>query len=311
LFVGSRSLPGQYPLSPPSRLLVNAKGRFRDETPDPIRQAGMVTDAVWSDVDGDGWEDLILTTDWGPVRLFANVRGVLVEKTTEAGLADRLGWWNALAAGVLYYGDFDGSGQQHIVEARREGGTWYPRRDRAALSNAMPAVTAGFKSFDEFGRATLAEIFTQDRLDQAKRFEVNTVQSGVLINEGQFRFRFEPLPALAQVAPSHGADVGDLNGDKHADIVLAQNHYSSQSVTGHMDGGVSLLLLGTGKGKFEPLWPNRSGIVVPGDARKVRMIDLDDDGRSDLVFAVRNGLWRAFRNRSTAAPPITASQSKP
>jgi hypothetical protein len=327
LFVGNRSLPGQYPLPPPSRLLVNDKGRFRDETPDPIRQAGMVTDAVWSDVDGDGWDDLLLTTDWGPVRLFANERGVLVEKTTQAGLADQLGWWNAVAAGdldedgdddfvvtnfglntpyrassedpaVLYYGDFDGSGQQHIVEAKRESGTWYPRRDRAALSNAMPALTAGFKSFDEFGRATLAEIFTQERLDQAKRFEVNTLQSGVLFNEGQFKFRFDPLPPLAQIAPSHGADIGDLNGDKHADIVLAQNHYSSQSVTGHMDGGVSVLLLGAGKGTFEPLWPNRSGIVVPGDARKVRMIDLDADDRLDLVFAVRNGLWRAFRNHS-------------
>ena len=209
---------------------------------------------------------------------------------------------------ALYYGDFDGTGQQHIVEAKREGEAWYPRRDRAALSNAMPAVVTSFKTFDEFGRTTLAEIFTQERLDQAKRFEVNTLQSGVLINEGQFQFRFEPLPALAQIAPSHGVDIGDLNGDRHLDIVLAQNFYSPQSVTGRMDGGVSLLLLGTGKGAFEPIWPNRSGIVVPGEARKVRMIDLNDDGRLDLVFAVRNGPWRAFRNRSTAAAPIAASQ---
>ena len=63
-----------------------------------------------------------------------------------------------------------------------------------------------------------------------------------------------------------------------------------------MDGGVSLLLVGDGKGGFEPLWPNRSGIVVPGDARKVQVVDLNGDAKPDLVFAVQNGTWRAFRN---------------
>jgi hypothetical protein len=327
LFVGSRSLPGQYPLPPPNRLLVNTGGRFQENTPDRVRQAGMVTSAIWSDVDDDGWDDLLITTDWGPVRLFTNERGQLVEKTQEAGLADRLGWWNAIAArdfdedgdedfvvtnlglntsyrasvdepAVLYYGDFDGSGQHHIVEAKREGSTWYPRRDRTALSNAMPAVTTNYNTFDEFGKATLAEIFTQDRLEQSLRLEVNTLHSGLLLNDGQLRFRFEPLPALAQVAPCHGIAIGELNGDDHLDIVLAQNFYSSPPVTGRMDGGVSLLLVGTGDGTFEPIWPNRSGIVVPGEARKVSVVDLNGDDRLDLVFAVRNGLWKAFRNRS-------------
>jgi hypothetical protein len=333
LFVGSRSVPGRYPLPPANRLLVNTNGRFRDQTPEAIRDAGMVTGAIWSDVDADGWDDLLVATDLGPVRMFANQQGNFVEKTAEAGLADRHGWWNAIAAGdfdedgeedyvitnlglntpyratpdspaLLYFGDFDGSGQVHLVEAKREGSSWYPRRDRDAFSKAMPAVTSSFDTFDEFGRATLAEIFKQERLDQAQRFEVNTLHSGVLVNEGQFRFRFEPLPALAQVAPSMGVDVGDLNGDDHLDIVLAQNCYSPQPVTGRLDGGVSLLLVGNGDGTFDPVWPNRSGIVVPGDARDVCIIDIDGDTHLDLVFAVRNGTWQAFRNRSM--PPREA-----
>jgi hypothetical protein len=336
LFVGSRCLPGQYPLPPVNRLLVNTLGRFQDQTPDALRQAGMVTAAAWADVDGDAWSDLVVTTDWGPVRLFANERGQFVEKTADAGLADRLGWWKAIAAGDvdgdsdtdfiltnlglntpyrggpqhperLYYGDFDGSGRYHLVEARPEGPSWYPRRDRTALANTMPILTEGYDTFEKFGRATLSDIVTEDRLQRAKRWEVNTPESGVLVNEGGFRFRFQPLPALAQVAPSLSVDVADMNGDGHLDIVLAQNFYSPHAVTGRMDGGVSLLLVGTGDGTFEAVWPNRSGIVVSGDARQVKIVDLDADERPDLVFALQNAPWRAFQNRSTGRHTAAAN----
>ena len=346
LFVGSRCRPGQYPLAPSNHILVNVGGgRFQDQTPDAIRNAGMVTDAGWADVDGDGWVDLILTTDWGPVKIFRNDHGTFVDKTADSGLADRLGWWQAIAAGdfnhdgrtdfvvtnfglntrykaspqkpaLLYYGDFDDTGISQIVEAKYEDETLYPRRDLNALRSAMPTVVAKYKTFDQFARTTLAEIFTQDRLDQAQRFEVNTLESGVLINEGHFRFRFEPLPALAQIAPSLGVDVADVNQDGNLDIVMAQNFYGPQSSTGRMDGGVGLLLLGDGHGKFEPVWPDQSGIVVPSDARKVRILDLNGDGRPDLVFAVHNGKWLAFLNRAsvptaTVSPNTTYNASTP
>jgi hypothetical protein len=314
---------------------VNDKGRFQEQTPDAIRDAGMVTDAVWSDIDGDGSSDLVLTTDWGPVRIFANQGGQFVEKTADAGLADRLGWWKAIAAQdldkdgdadlvvtniglntkyratkdkpeLLYYGDFDGSGKPQIIEARYEGETLYPRRDLHALAAPMPVLQSSFDTFDKFGRTSLEAIITPQRLEQAQRWQVNTLESGVLINEGQVQFRFEPLPALAQVAPSLGVEVADVNGDSHPDIVLAQNFYSPQASTGGMDGGLSLLLFGDGQGKFEPLWPNGSGIVVPGDARDVKVVELDGDGRPDLVFAVQNGTWRAFRN-NTAQTSVTTT----
>ena len=160
---------------------------------------------------------------------------------------------------------------------------------------------AKYKTNDKFARSTLAEIFTQDRLDQAKCIEVNTLESGVLINEGEFRFRFEPLPALAQIAPSLGVNIADVNGDGHLDILMAQNYYGPQPESGQMDGGVGLLLVGNGRGNFEPVWPDHSGIVVPGDARKVQIVELDGDGRPDLVFAVQNGVWRAFLNHAKSA----------
>jgi hypothetical protein len=325
LFVGSRCLPGQYPLAPTSRLLVNAGGTFQDQTPQEIQQAGMVTDAVWADVDGDGWDDLVIATDLGPIRIFANEKGKLIERTSDAGLAKLLGWWRAIGPGdfdhdgdvdfvvtnlglnskyrasperpeLLHYGDFDDSGKRQLIEARYEGDSIYPRRDLIVLRSTMIGLMDPFNTFDKFAGASLAEVFTQARLDRAQRLEVNTLESGILVNEGRFRFRFAALPALAQIAPSLEIAVADLNGDSHLDIVLAQNFYGMLPVTGRMNGGVSLLLLGNGRCEFRPVWPNRCGIIVPGDARKVQAIDLNGDGRLDLVFAVRNDRLRAFLN---------------
>jgi hypothetical protein len=329
LFVGSRCVPGEYPLPAENHLLVNVGGgRFEDQTPEAIKQAGMVTDAVWADVDGDGWADLVVTTDWGPVKVFANDRGKFIDKTADSGLAERLGLWRAIAAGdlnhdglvdfvvtnfglnteysasaqapvALYYGDFDDMGKEKIVEAVYENQLLYPRRDLSVLRNAMPEMMAIYKTVQQFAQSTLAEVFTKEKVDSAKRYEVNTLESGVLINEGHFHFRFVPLPALAQIAPSCGIDIGDINGDGHLDLVMAQNFYGARPETGPMDGGLGLLLLGDGRGGFDPIWPNRSGIVVPGDSRKVRIVDLDGDGHLDLVFAVAGGEWRGFLNRTS------------
>ena len=53
-----------------------------------LRTAGLVTGALWSDVDGDGWIDLFVACEWGPVRLFFN-RGGRLEDATSASRSCR------------------------------------------------------------------------------------------------------------------------------------------------------------------------------------------------------------------------------
>src|SRR5204863_8753946 len=91
LFSGGRVLNGEYPLSPHSALLLNRGGKFEDVTDSrapALREVGMVTSALWTDVDGDSWPDLIVALEWGHVKYFHNSQGKGFEDWTEkAGFA--------------------------------------------------------------------------------------------------------------------------------------------------------------------------------------------------------------------------------
>lgn len=346
LFVGTRVRPNHYPLSGASRLLRNDGGRLVDASdlvaPD-LKQAGMVTGAIWSDVDLDGWRDLLVTTDWGPIRLYRNHKGQLHEATQAAGLADRLGWWTGITGrdldgdrdidfivtnfgwntkyGVnqlpvlLYYGDFENNGDNHLVEAIHRDGIPYPVRGLNHSTAAMPSLSKRFQTFHDFALADLEKVYTPQCLDEAKRFEVNELATGMLINlgDGTFKLRFG-VPGgltsnLAQIAPSFGCVVSELNGDGVPDVFLAQNFHSPQPTTGNMDGGVGLLMIGsstTAPHELASVWPCDSGLVVPGDAKSAVLGDFDNNGAIELIVAQNNGTPLRFEQTTSelAGEPI-------
>ena len=101
LFVGGRVVRGRYPITPNSRLLRNDNGKFVDATDilaAGLGTTGLVTGALWSDFDGDGWLDLLVTHEWGPVGVWKNSGGKLANVSVAAGTADLLGWWTGIAA---------------------------------------------------------------------------------------------------------------------------------------------------------------------------------------------------------------------
>ena len=327
LFLGGQSVPGRYPLFSESHLWLNRSGKFVDATPPGLRGSGIVTGAVASDVDGDNKMDLMLTTALGPVRYFHNEADGLVERTTEAGLDVRTGWWNAIAAGdldgdrrpdfvvgnqglntvyhatptapeLLFYGDLDGSGTSNLLFAYFVGEYGFPHVGLDELCKAMPSVRARFPTYEKFAAAPIDDLFGRNRLRQAIRREVNTLESGVLLNKKE-GFRFEPLPPLAQTAPARDLALVDANGDGRLDLVIGQNDFSPGPLVGRMDGGTSLVLLGNGHGQLEPLMPGVSGVLVPEEVRRLAVTDVDGDGRPDLIFRVAPGSFRCFLSAMT------------
>jgi hypothetical protein len=335
IFLGGRLLPGDFPTAPQSALLLNRGGKFEDVTDSlcpALREVGMVTSALWSDVDGDGWIDLLLTLDWGEVKYFHNDRGAgLADWTARSGFASAgTGWWNSIAAAdfnsdgrmdyalgnlgmntqyrasaeepeLLYYGDFsDGGAGPQIVEARREGNRILPRRSRKQLGAVSRSVLKRYPKTDDFARATLPEILGEKKLAAAERLAATELRSGVLLSQPDGSHRFQPLPRIAQIAPAFGLAAGDFDGDGKADLYLVQNSFSPVPQIGRFDSGLSQMLRGNGRGEFIAVPPAESGLVVPGDAKALAVLDLDRDGWPDFVVSRNNLSLLAFRNQGVA-----------
>lgn len=331
LFIGARVLPGLYPLPPRSSLLLNRGGRFVDVTDSlapGLSSIGMVTSALWSDADGDGWLDLFVTLEWGGVRYWHNRAGHGFEDLSAAAgfAAAGSGWWTSLATAdfnqdgrpdyavgnlglntlyqpdaehpsLLFFGDFSGQGSEQIVEGFYEGERLYPQKTRRELGSKIRPVLKGFPHNDDYARATLDEIVGQDALDRAEKFSATEARSGVFISQSDGTWRFEPLPRIAQIAPLQGIVTGDFNGDGHPDLHALQNMFAPDLSIGRFDGGLSQLLLGDGRGGFTAVPPIESGLIIPGDAKALLIGDLDGNGWPDLLASRNNATTLAFRNR--------------
>jgi hypothetical protein len=296
-----------------------------------LREVGMVTSALWSDVDGDGWPDLLLTLEWGTVKYFHNNQGKGFEDWSErAGFAAAgAGWWTSIASAdfngdgrpdyvvgnvglntqyhadaghpaLLFSGDFKGDGSSELIEAYYEGDKLYPWRSRRDVGAAIPSVLKRFPTFDGYARATVAEIFGEEKLANAQRYSATELRSGVFMSQPDGTYRFEPLPRIAQISPMQGVVAADLDGGGHADIYEVQNSFAPIPAVGRFDGGLSQLLLGDGHGNFRAVPPVESGLVVPGDAKALVLLDIDRDGWPDFFVTRNNNSTLAFRNRGVA-----------
>jgi hypothetical protein len=321
VFVGGRVIPGQYPQAPHSALLASRDGKLVDVTAEfapTLVQRGMVSAAIWSDVDGDGWIDLLVAYDWDEVACYRNVEGKRFEDVSERlgfSAAGR-GWWRSLVAGdfngdrrldyaagnvglntryraspaepaVLYAGvSLDGSPPQ-VVEAQMKNGKWYPLRTREVLARVFPSLTRKFPTSESYARATIDEVFPGAALESAEKFSATELRSGIFLSQPDGTFRFTPLPRLAQFAPIYGMAAGDFGGDGRADLIATGNSFAPIPEVSRFDGAVGSLLRGDGRGQLEPVSPEESGIVVRRDAKALAVIDFNQDGWPDL-FATRS-----------------------
>lgn len=331
LFLGGRSIPGYYPQSPQSYLLLREGSQFRDASTALPNEGkiGLVKSAVFRDVDQDGHPDLVVALEWDVVRFFHNQGDGTFKDQTEALGFDSggRGWWNGIAAAdlngdgrldfavgnlgtnttyrtsvdhpfTLFYGRFSNSGTLHMLEGVPDGGTLYPSRARVDIGLHLPEVLRKYPRNDDYARASLEDIFGKERLEAAKRYEVDQFQSGVFLSQKDGTYQFSPLPSNAQIGPILGWAVCDVNGDGHTDLIATQN---TDVAIPHFDGGFGLVLLGRGDGTFDPMHPTRSGIVLHGNGRAILDLPNPANGAPDLFVTRHGGISEHFANQSNSA----------
>lgn len=288
LFVAGRLRRGEYPLTPRSFLLRNDSKNgtvsFADVSAavgDDLSTPGMVTTAIWTDFDNDGWDDLLMAGEYMPLRFYKNNKGIFKEITAATGLLNTSGWWNSLVsvdldkdgdmdyvAGNLgknsplraspaepvcvYASDFDKDGRIDPVMCHYVDGEEHIVHSRDDITRQMTPMRARFRTYDSYADVSFRNAFTKSEVGNAKVFKSEVFESVYIENTGNGKFILKHLPLESQFAPIYGMISGDFNDDGNPDILCVGNSYSTEVQTGRYDAQGSLLLLGDGKGNVKP-----------------------------------------------------------
>jgi hypothetical protein len=336
LFVGGRVVPWQYGIDPRSMLLRNdGHGHFSDVTEQlapELAHVGMVTDALWTDVDHDGRLDLVVVGEWMPITIFHNSGGTL-RRMSVRGLEKSNGWWNRIIAG-----DFTGDGRVDFVvgnlgqNSRLQAsstqptsmvvkdflhngfveqiiscytnGVSYPLPLRDDLIKSLPYLKTRFLKYQDYAGKTVNDIFSRDELADAVVKQAYTFATSLVKNNGDGSFTLVPLPIEAQIAPVYGVLATDFDRDGKLDLLLAGNFGGFKPEIGRMAASYGLFLRGDGKGHFTPMNESESGFLVPGEARDIERLGtrtgvsyvVTRNNDRPLVFTA-GGAQRASRQR--------------
>jgi hypothetical protein len=331
LFVGGRIAAQLYPITPRSYVLRNDTKdgvlKFTDVTGqlnDDLRLAGMVTDAAWADVTGDGWPDLLVAGEWMSVRVFENQQGkTFREITPSLGLTDSQGWWSrVVAADVDSDGDTDvllgnaGTNQQlraskqepmdyYVSDINDDSqpdpilcyyvqGKSYPAATLDELVDQVRGIRKTFNHYDDYADAGIEKIMNDDRRKRALHLQINTLQSSWLENQGSGKLTLKPLPAEAQGSMINGFVMDDFDGDGEKEVLCAGNFFPYKVEWGRSDASTGLLLK-FNHGEADVYLPD-TPLWMSGDIRDVALVHT---GTGTRVMVSRNndkpGLFRYTR----------------
>lgn len=337
LFVGGRIRSGYYPEAPTSMLLQNDQGRFTDVTDQwapGLKNVGMVTAALWTDVDNDQVIDLIVVGEWMPIRLFKNTGESFKEISEEVGLGSSSGWWNSIAAAdfdqdgdmdyvlgnqgenlrykpengyplELYYGDFDSDNDIDLVYSYYYYGKRYPITYLDDLAGEMAFIGEKFSSYTRYGMSTTEEVLGKKRFKKAGRLQADIFASCYLENKEGQQFELHRLPQEAQLSVVNGLVVNDFDQDGKDDVLLHGNYFAYQPQYEKQDAITGLLLKGNGDGTFRSIRSIESGFYNWAEGRALAQLSTGL-GQEMVVAGVCDGPVKSYsyQTEETWAVPI-------
>ncbi|MDP4211761.1 MAG: VCBS repeat-containing protein [Bacteroidota bacterium] len=324
IFVGGRASAGIYGMPPTSYLLRNdGKGNFSivtDEVIPGLSHIGMVTDAVWMDVDRDGWPDLIVTGEWMPPILFKNNHGHFTRETLTSDDVDLSGWWSTIKIAdingdgfddlllgnyglnskltasteyplKMYVGDIMGNGRMVQIMAIAKKGKYYPFLNKENLEKGLPYLKKRYLTYGEMAGKTVEEIFGK-KLDSTALFKAYTLASTVLINDGKGHFSASALPYTLQWTPIFAFAAHDFNGDGKMDLLTGGDFFGTEPFEGRYDAMPLEVYHGNGKGGFKAALPLSPPLdTLSGQVRSIEPIRMAN-GKKAMIVGFNNSALR-------------------
>ncbi|MEO6542320.1 MAG: VCBS repeat-containing protein, partial [Ferruginibacter sp.] len=342
LFIAGRVNPWNYPQPVSSFVYRNdtkgGKIKFTDVTPliaPSLINIGLTCDALWTDFDNDGWQDLLVAGEWMPLKFLKNDHGHFKDVTSSTGIGDKFGWWNSITSGdfdndgdidyvvgnlglnsfykgneryplSIYAKDFDHNGVLECIASKyikdKAGGSLreFSTQTRDDVTDQMPFLKKRFLSYKSFAATSLDQLFTEDEIKGALKFRANYFNSAFLRNNGNGTFTMDALPDAAQYSIINGMVTEDFDGDGNLDICMNANDYATDPSNGRYDAMNGLVLKGDGKGGFIPLSILQSGIYINGNGKGLAKLKQGDNAY--LIAATQNrGSIQIYKSRKVAA----------
>ena len=327
IFIGSRPGISDYGM-PGTNLLLhnNGNGKFTEKTDllgNELKHIGMVTDAVWADVDGDSVNELVVVGEWMGIHLFKFIDGKFVDISSNSGLQNTGGWWNTIVAAdidddgdidfivgnlglnakikaspekpaTLFAKDFDGNGIADPIINYFKNGQSIPFPTRDDLIAQIPSLKNKFSTYEAYSRVrSINDIFSDDQLSGANILHALEFRTSIMENLGNGKFRLIPLPGEAQLFPVYAVLVQDIDGDGIKDIMLGGNLHKAHITFGRYDAGYGLYLKGKGKLQFAPQPIADSGLLIRGEMRDMKLVQSRD---KKLIFVSKNNVdWQILQ----------------
>jgi hypothetical protein len=317
LFVGSRAIPKLIGVSADGFLLINdGNGKFKDQAKQlapELKELGMITDASWTDADGDGDQDLLVVGEWMSISYFENQDGKLINQSVEKGLADTEGWWNMIQPidldndgdtdfilgnhgnnsrfkaskekpVTMVVNDFDRNGTAEPIISRYFGNESYPLVLKHDLAMQIPTLRKKYLKYEDFQNEAIDDIFPPEAMQNAITKNAYEMSSSVLINNGS-SFTLQALPNEAQLTPIYAAASPKLHNDERLSLVLGGNFYYAKPEVGRYDAGYGIVLEQNQDKEFK-FWHNgKFGLTLDKQVRHLKIIK---EGNQEYLLVVNN-----------------------
>ncbi|CAN5769728.1 VCBS repeat-containing protein [soil metagenome] len=329
LFIAGRVEPFHYP-KPVSSFIYrndskNGLIKFTDVTStiaNGLVNVGLVCDALWTDFDNDGWQDLILAGEFMPITFIKNDHGAFKNVTSSSGIENKIGWWTSILSGdfdndgdidyiagnlglnsffrgnekypvSIYAKDFDNNGSYDAIPTQylpfsQEDTTRkeFPVHTRDDMVKQMIGFRSKFQNYISYAEATFDQMFTPEEMKDVLKVQANYFTNSYVRNDGNGKFTMLPLPGNTQFSCMNGMIVEDFDADGNLDVLMVGNDYGTDVSVGRYDACNGLLLKGNGKGNFAAMTIQQSGWYVPGNAKA--LVKLRSGNGKLLVAASQN-----------------------